>query len=79
MAPYHFRSKMPVTDENLTSQRAGEILGPGVPDLGIICILSGGRRISWLFFRARAKRPCLNHTGRASPADAGQAPDEIGG
>src|SRR5271165_6292910 len=25
---------------------------------------SGGRRISWLFFKARAKRPYLSHTGR---------------
>jgi len=31
----------------------------------------GGRRVSWLFFKARAKRPYLIHTGRASPAAAG--------
>jgi hypothetical protein len=32
----------------------------------------GGRRVSWLFFEERAKRPYLSYTGRASPAAAGR-------
>ena len=33
---------------------------------------SGGRRISLLFFKARAKRSYLDHNGGASPAAAGR-------
>jgi hypothetical protein len=38
---------------------------------------SGGRQISWLFFKARAKRPYLSHTGRASPAAAGRKNSQL--
>ena len=39
---------------------------------------SGARRISWPFFKARAKRRYLDHNGRESPAAARTGKQPIG-